>query len=492
MLITKELEIRITGNVVNYYRNHNIDIKVNQINKLPIHLVNPQSHLKVDAKCDICNKEVKIQYRRYNQSISRGGYYTCSVKCAKQKIKNIFKEKYGEEIPFKTENFKEKTQQTNLKKWGKSHFRQSDKWKNINESNEVLKRKKTQFSNFLLDNPKVIDENSENFIIECEIHGNVEIPKNLYSNRKIKKTELCVECCPINSNVSGKEILLSKLISELYDGEIINSYKINRKEIDIYLPDLKIGFEFNGLRWHSEQFVDKKYHMNKTKLCNDNDIRLIHVFEDDFDYKYDIIRSIINNILGKSYKIYGRNTEIKKITDKSVVKSFLNENHLQGFVNSNFNYGLYHNDDLVSIMTFMKTRKIFNNKEDYNSYELIRFCNKLNHTIIGGASKLFNAFISEVSPKKILSYCDISWANGDLYYKLGMNYVGITQPNYYYIVNGKRENRIKYQKHKLVKEGYNKNLTEKEIMNERDLYRIYNCGNKIFELKFQGGIKEFK
>ena len=112
MLITKELEIRIAGNVGQYYKQNNIDIKFNQINKLPIEVVNPESHLIVDAKCDICGKEVKIQYRRYNQSISRGGYYTCSSKCSSKKRKLTFVDKYGVENPFKTDNFKEKTKQS--------------------------------------------------------------------------------------------------------------------------------------------------------------------------------------------------------------------------------------------------------------------------------------------------------------------------------------------------------------------------------------------
>ena len=72
MILTKEIEIRIAGNVGQYYKKNNIDVKFNQINKLPIEVVNPESHLIIDAKCDICDKEVKIQYRRYNQSISRG------------------------------------------------------------------------------------------------------------------------------------------------------------------------------------------------------------------------------------------------------------------------------------------------------------------------------------------------------------------------------------------------------------------------------------
>ena len=105
MLITKELNIRIAGNVGHYYKINKIDVVFNDINKLPIELVNPQSHLLVDAKCDVCGNEVKIQYRRYNQSISRGGYYTCSSKCSSEKRKMVFTTKYGCENPFKTDNF---------------------------------------------------------------------------------------------------------------------------------------------------------------------------------------------------------------------------------------------------------------------------------------------------------------------------------------------------------------------------------------------------
>ena len=378
----------------------------------------------------MCSKEVKIQYRRYNQSINRGGYYTCSSSCAKEKriLKNL--ETYGVKWGFESDEFKKKSNETN--------------------------------------------------IIKCELHGEVPIPKGLFANRKIHKTEYCCECNPIDKNVSGKEVLLFKTIKECYNGEIIQSFKIGRKEIDVYLPDLKIGFEFNGLRWHSELFLDKNYHINKTKLCLKNGIRLVHIFEDDYYDKFEIIKSIISNILNKSKKIYARNTIIKKIKNNNEVKTFLNENHLQGFVNTNINYGLYQNDELISLMTFSKTRKVLNKNGKEGEYELVRFCNKIGTSVIGGASKLFKRFLEDFKPKTIVSYCDISWANGNLYEKLGFKKFSLTKPNYFYVVNNKRENRIKYQKHKLVKQGYNENLTESQIMRELGHYRIYNCGNEKY------------
>jgi hypothetical protein len=125
----------------------------------------------------------------------------------------------------------------------------------------------------------------------------------------------------------------------------------------------------------------------------------------------------------------------------------------------------------------MKMRKILNKNVKYGEYELVRFCNKLNTSVIGGASKLFNSFLNEYKPLGVISYCDISWASGELYKKLGFEYDGRTKPNYHYVVNGVRENRVNYQKHKLVKNGADKNKTEHQIMTEMGYNRIFNCGN---------------
>jgi hypothetical protein len=482
MLLTKNVRIKIIGNVCDYYRNNNIEVEFNQYNLLPIEKLNPQSHLIVDAVCDVCGKEVKIQYRRYNKSINNGGYYVCSSKCGKEKKEKTCIEKYGENTPFKTESFKNKSKQTNLLKWGSEHFRSSQLWKQSNSNNEIQKRKDTEFKKFMDKNPTVVGQDEDNFFILCDTHGETIVPKKIFSNRKVTKTEYCCECNPISSTTSGKETLLYKLIKQFYGGETIQSYKVGRKEIDIYIPELKIGFEFNGTRWHSELYINNDYHLKKTKLCEENGIRLIHIFEDDFDHKSTIIRSIIQNIFNKSERIYGRLTIIKQINDKKIITRFLTENHLQGFVNTNINYGLYYNDELVSLMTFMKSRKILNKTDKNGEYELVRFCNKVGFSVIGGASKLLKQFIKDYAPKSVLSYCDISWANGILYKNLGFKLIGLTKPNYYYIINGKKENRINYQKHKLVKKGYSQDLTEVQIMAQLGYYRLFNCGNEKYVL----------
>lgn len=122
------------------------------------------------------------------------------------------------------------------------------------------------------------------------------------------------------------------------------------------------------------------------------------------------------------------------------------------------------------------------------SYELLIFCSKLNTSITGGPSKLFNYFIKNYEIDEIISYADRSYFDGALYEKLGFILENKTDPNYYYIVNNIRKNRFGYRKDILVSEGFDEKKTEDEIMRSRGIYKIYNAGN----LKFIYKIKKTK
>jgi hypothetical protein len=307
----------------------------------------------------------------------------------------------------------------------------------------------------------------------------------LFQNRKRIKTVLCTECNPVNSsNVSGKQLDLLNFIKGNYDKEIVENCKslINPLELDIYLPNLKLAFEFNGLYWHNENFVDGFYHLNKTKKCEEQGVRLIHIYEDDWMFKQDIVKSRILNLLGKSNKIFARKCKIKEI-DNDVVKDFLIENHIQGFVGSKIKIGLFFKDELVSLMTFGSFRKSMGQNQKEDTYELLRFCNKSNTNVIGGASKLFSHFIKTRKPFEVISYADRSWSKGDLYEKLGFELLHKTPPNYYYIINSMRKHRFNYRKDKLVKEGADQNKTERQIMLDRKIYRIYDSGHLKYVYK---------
>jgi hypothetical protein len=262
-------------------------------------------------------------------------------------------------------------------------------------------------------------------------------------------------------------------------------YETNKKipnkksEIDIYLPDFKLGIEFNGLYWHNELFKTKNYHLNKTIDCNTNGIELIHIFEDEWLYKKEIVLSIIKNRLGiTSDRIYARKCEIKEINSKES-KKFLNENHIQGNVNSKVKIGLFYENKLVSLMTFSKGRILMGGKN--TEWELNRFCNVIGLNVVGGASKLFNCFIKIKQPKTVISFCDLRYGTGNLYKKLKFEFLYNTNPNYFYIKDGKRYNRFSYRKNILIEKGFDKNKTEMEIMKSLGYNRIYDCGSMKFQ-----------
>lgn len=288
---------------------------------------------------------------------------------------------------------------------------------------------------------------------------------------------------------SKNEMKIFKFLSK-YNENIIHNYReydngnsnpLSFSELDIYIPDKKLAIEFNGLYWHNEEKGrDKQYHLHKTKLCEDKGIQLIHIFEDEWLTKKEIVKSVLLSKLGiYNERIYARKCIVKEV-DKNEKKQFLCNYHLQGNSQSNVNLGLFYENDLVSIMTFGK-RKITGGKV---KLELIRFCNKLNTQIIGGASKLFKYFLNNYwHNEEIITYADRRWSNGLFYEKIGFKLDHISQPNYFYFKNVKqRYNRISFQKHKLKDKLpiFNNDLTEYENMLNNGYYRIWDCGNYVY------------
>ena len=316
--------------------------------------------------------------------------------------------------------------------------------------------------------------------IICKKHG-----KFMKSALSHLRGSGCNKC--FNNSISNQEIEIYNYIKNYYKNNIISSYRgfKNIKEIDIYIPELKIGIEYNGLYWHSDIYKDKNYHINKTNNAKNTGIKLIQIFGDEWLYKQDIVKSRLLNIFGKTpNKIYARKCIIKEVSSKDC-SIFLDQNHIQGKLGAKVRLGLYYNDELVSVMTFGNLRKNLGQSSKEGSYELLRFCNKLNTTVIGGASKLFKYFINNYNPNTIISYADRRWSEGNLYYNLGFKLLGETKPNYFYTNKRflKREPRFKYRKDILVKQGFNPNKSEHEIMKERGYARTYDCGTLKFEYK---------
>ena len=311
-------------------------------------------------------------------------------------------------------------------------------------------------------------------LVTCKIHGDFEVtPANHLANHH------CPKCSCFGP--SKPEIEIFDFINEVISEKVESSYR-NLKdvgEIDIFIKDKNIGVEFNGLYWHSDQFKDKYYHANKTKLCRNYGISLLQIMEDEWRYKRSVCENIILTRLGMFKSIYARNCVVEEISYEKA-KQFIEEHHMQGDCVSKIRYGLLFDGELVSVMTFGENRKSLGSKKINSEYELLRYCNKSGYRVVGGASRLLKHFERNHNPKKITSYANLRWSNGDMYVKLGFEYIGDTEPNYFYVKNGKRYGRFSFRKDILVKQGFDENKTEKEIMSQRGYKRIYDCGSKKF------------
>lgn len=302
--------------------------------------------------------------------------------------------------------------------------------------------------------------------------------------RKIHKFNV-EEYIDYSTNKSNDEKELSEYIRNAYNGEILTSDRslLEGKELDIYIPNEKLAFEFNGSYWHSTIYKDKKYHYEKVKNCEEKGVRLIHIYDYEWNDKLTrekIIR-YINNIFNKNkINIYARDTEIKTVNNTEAME-FLNKYHLQKYTTSTINLGLYKDEQLIGIMTFGKPR--FNTEYEY---ELIRLCWKDGVCVIGGAEKLFKNAIEKYNIKSLITYCNIDKFTGNVYERLGMKLQYIAEPNYVWVNGRTLETLSRYQtqKHKLVADGLGTDdQTEDDIMETLGYFKVYDSGNKVYTWK---------
>lgn len=443
---------------------------------------------------------------KYDRSLKEQSCAECHKKLyeernKKSKVTNL--EKYGNEIPQRTDVIKQRVKDTNLEKYGvESH-----------NSTQEVKDKKTQtmLQLYGVENPgqmkttrdavdaywlpiryNIVLENLEPeytpLFDEDDLSKFTSFDKLPYYCGHCKNifehTYRCnrVKCtCQMFTKSSSSEKDILQYIKTLTNATIIENERsiCAPKELDIYIPELKLAFEYNGVYWHSHRnsLMTKKYHQEKVLKCKEQGINLIHIFEDEWndDIKREIIKSRIRSKIHSTERIFARKCQLRSV-DKSKADSFCDEYHIQGSTNASIHLGLYYNDELVALMTFGKSR--FDKSIDY---ELIRYCSS--GTVVGGASKLLKEFEKQYKPKSLLSYADMNWSNGNLYEKLGFDNLGYTEPGYFYYdpKNKTRISRQKCQKHKLVKAGFDSQMTETEICcGVLGYYKIYDSGNWKF------------
>lgn len=416
-------------------------------------------------KCEMCGNEFEV-YKKTKKRF-------CSDECRK-KYQN-------------TSAFYDKRMTTMLERYGKKAIGNGITAERLKEY-ETARQEKYQKLCDVSDMELVEYVDRHILLVRCKKCGAEFVTNNL-SYLPYEKI-LCKHCSEEYQDYKPA-VVLYKFLDELGVTYIKNDRNVIRPyELDIYIPSHSLAIEVNGNFWHSELAgKDKEYHISKTKMANDVGVRLIHIFEDEIVNRFDIVKSRLKTILGFTEKIYARKCLIKELTQQEK-REFLNKTHIQGDTNSSINLGLEFNGEIVAAMTFSKERIIYSNS-DANGYELIRYANKLNSSIIGGFSRLLKHFIKEYKPKSIKTFCDARWSGVNpqttVYSKCGFAFESLTKPNYWYMYKCdmlSRKHRFTFTKHNILKKNPNldANKTEWELMQELGYNRIWDCGNMKFRL----------
>ena len=338
-----------------------------------------------------------------------------STEEVRTKIKNTCLEKYGAECSLSNSIVRAKAKETLRRRYHRENGSQTHL---SEESIEVLSSREA-LREFMITN---------NIHTVCELTlalGRGSMPKIGEYLHKYDSWDL------INPKESYQEFEIMSFVRSLgvscyKDKSILKPY-----EIDCYCPEYKIGIEFNGIYWHSNLQKEKDYHVKKSKLAEQKGVRLIHIYENEWEDARirPILESMLKIAFGKvENRIYARNCEIREITNREA-KPFNETNHLQGHRNAQITYGLFYKDKLVQLMSFSRHKKY--------EWEIIRGCPGSNNVVVGGVSKLFKHFVRENNPSQVFSYADFNKFDGEGYLALGMKFIGYSGPDLRWVIDGK-------------------------------------------------------
>lgn len=400
-----------------------------------------------------------------------------------KKGRKTLKEKYGVDNPAQLSTHQHKVRQTLLKNYGVDNFFESVEWQRQQET-----RRLDTLEKLVDDMVSILDISDPDFDIltsydkpnkrvsfKCKSCGNEEIIPTETLKYRIRQMQTpCSKCSNISGKGSHAEKEITNWIKVEFGLNIIENDRvlISPMEVDIVIPEKKVAVEYCGLYWHNDQRISKDYHEKKRKLCEEAGYKLITIFEDEWIHKSEIVKERLRSKLGMAtIKVGARKCDIVEIDSKTAA-AFMNETHIQGYLNSSVRYGLEYNGKLLAVMTFVKG----NISKKVNGWELSRFSIKGGYSMPGAANRLFNRFLRDHSPNDVVTFSDLRWNTGEVYEQMGFEFVGHTGLNYWYIQRDKRIHRYNLRK---TSEDPS-NISETDLRRTQGWLRIWDCGNNKY------------
>ena len=426
-------------------------------------------------------------------------------------------ERYGYRNPMKNSEVLNKTRETCLERYGSTCFLQSDLGRKL--TGDAMKSTfgvdwYSQSSEWKAN--RMLDPSKIDSLIKFEADPEKFIDSNFNDVPTLKEL---AESVGVHDATVGQFIIKHNLadkiryVYSIMESEVLNCLRdidpdisietnthriITPYELDIYLPDYKIGIECNPTSTHNSSIntfnIDEyptkyDYHKMKTELCEAKGVFLFHIFGSEWTYSRPVIESMLRNLLSKPIRrIYARKCKVREL-DSSTCRKFLDENHRQGSVNSAVRLGLFLDAELVSVMTFGKMRSsIGTDHTDLSDcWELVRFCSLINTSVVGGASKLFRYFVNNFHPSRVRSFSDRAHTRGNLYSILGFREVRKSDPGYVWVDS---RTDISYHRYSAQKQNIKEFLhddsidlskTEKQIMEEHGFLQVFDSGTITWE-----------
>lgn len=259
-----------------------------------------------------------------------------------------------------------------------------------------------------------------------------------------------------------------------YNGLITNDSG-RHYEIDLYYPDLNLAVECHGSYWHAtlgnslKYPKDKGYHYDKFNKCKEKGVRLLSLFDVDYNEK---LKNFLREITYSKKVLYSRKLSLREVGLKEA-REFCEGYHLLGFsTQGNIRYGLYNGLELIALMTFGKAR--FGGE----GYELVRYVVKNGYIVVGGSDRLLKKFEREFFPSRLISYSDNDFFVGGMYKRLGFREDGTTSLDYYWWNprTGEKLTRQECSVKELRKRIANVS-TEDATMVELGYDKVYRCGS---------------
>ena len=244
----------------------------------------------------------------------------------------------------------------------------------------------------------------------------------------------------------------------------------------VHISDKKIVFNLLPLSFVA---ATPDYLQKKSLEYASLGFQLVHIWQDCWKTKQENVCSRIAAMLGVYKRIHARQTNVSRVS-KGVASEFFETNHLQGYANARYHYGLFSNGILVAAASFSAGRKMMRNSKITKSYELVRYSNLLNHRVAGVMGKLIARFVKDIKPDDIMTYADLDWASGNSYKTLNFKQIAITPPQVFQIHPSEM---IRYYPHRLpqkIVDNFNmqcKHGNIDDFLKEMGYVKIYNAGN---------------